>query len=148
MCANKRTPRATPQKTVRKKCRPEGTKRKDLTSTIAIPVDAIFEDVPLARRSYVQVSSPDNSPYRIALTEEDMLIGREPKCHIPLTISNVSREHAKLRFDGEEYRIVDLNSTNGTFVNNVRVSSCILRNHDQIRIGEAVIVFLREKSQG
>ena len=147
MCAKKKTPRAPAQKTVRKK-RPSGTKRKDLSSTMPIPISTVFEDVPLARRSYLQVSAPGVSPYRIALTEEDMLIGREPTCHVPLAISNVSREHSKLRFDGEDYRVVDLNSTNGTFVNNVRVSSCILRNHDQIRIGEAVMVFLREKTQG
>ena len=37
---------------------------------------------------------------------------------------------------------------NGTYVNGIRVLKCILRNNDQIDIGEAKIVFIEEKTRG
>ncbi len=45
----------------------------------------------------------------------------------------------------EEYIVEDMDSTNGTFVNNVRVKSCTLRHNDQIRIGEALILFTQQR---
>lgn len=41
--------------------------------------------------------------------------------------------------------IEDLNSTNGTYVNGVRVNRCILRHNDLIRIGDATILFSQQK---
>ena len=48
---------------------------------------------------------------------------------------NVSRAHAELSFDGQSWRIRDLNSTNGTLVNDVDVDECALRDGDLITLG-------------
>lgn len=64
------------------------------------------------------------------------LIGRErSQCGIYLRDPNVSRRHAELSYDGSNWHIVDLNSTNGTLVNDVDVDECILRDGDLITVG-------------
>jgi hypothetical protein len=64
------------------------------------------------------------------------LIGRERTAGgIVLHDPNVSRRHAELSYDGTDWHITDLNSTNGTLVNNVDIDNCILRSGDLITIG-------------
>ena len=64
------------------------------------------------------------------------VIGRErSKAGIVLRDPNVSRAHAELSFDGRDWRITDLNSTNGTLVNDVDIHECALRDGDLITLG-------------
>lgn len=64
------------------------------------------------------------------------VIGRErSQADVVLRDPNVSRRHAQLTFDGRDWRITDLNSTNGTLVNDVDVSDCVLRDGDLITVG-------------
>ncbi|MCI2123915.1 MAG: DUF3662 domain-containing protein [Olsenella sp.] len=64
------------------------------------------------------------------------LIGRErSQCGIYLRDPNVSRRHAELSYDGSNWHIVDLNSTNGTLVNDIDVDECVLRDGDLITVG-------------
>ena len=64
------------------------------------------------------------------------IIGRErSKAGIVLRDPNVSRAHAELSFDGRDWRVTDLNSTNGTLVNDVDVHDCVLRDGDLITLG-------------
>ena len=63
-------------------------------------------------------------------------IGRErTPGGIVLHDPNVSRHHAELTYDGTTWRIRDLNSTNGTLVNDVDIDSCVLRDGDLITLG-------------
>lgn len=64
------------------------------------------------------------------------IIGRERnRGGVVLRDPNVSRRHAELSHDGRTWRIADLNSTNGTLVNDVDVDECALRNGDLITLG-------------
>ena len=64
------------------------------------------------------------------------VIGRErSQASIVLRDPNVSRSHAELTHDGTGWRITDLNSTNGTLVNDVDVTSCPLQDGDLITVG-------------
>lgn len=64
------------------------------------------------------------------------MIGRERTPHgIVLHDPNVSRHHAELSYDGRQWHITDLNSTNGTMVNDAEVSSCTLADGDLITLG-------------
>ena len=59
------------------------------------------------------------------------------------TDQSVSRYHARIeRGDGGEYTVVDLGSTNGTFVNNQRKQEGALRDGDYLRIGNCIYRFL------
>ncbi|WP_455137051.1 FhaA domain-containing protein [Thermophilibacter sp.] len=64
------------------------------------------------------------------------VIGRErAQAGVVLRDPNVSRRHAELSFDGRDWRITDLGSTNGTLVNDVDVRDCVLRDGDLITLG-------------
>lgn len=64
------------------------------------------------------------------------IIGRErAAADVILRDPNVSRRHAELTFTGSDWSIEDLNSTNGTLVNNRRITRCPLRNGDLLTFG-------------
>lgn len=65
-----------------------------------------------------------------------VLIGRASDCDLILEHPKVSRHHAELlRIDGVSFELRDLGSTNGTFVNGVRVGSQMVGDGDEIRLG-------------
>ena len=68
--------------------------------------------------------------------ESDLLLGRHHGCDVRLTDASVSRRHAQLRFRDGRWILQDLDSTNGTLVNGVRVGRCELRPGDAVELGE------------
>lgn len=76
------------------------------------------------------------------LTEPETVLGRHPACTIQLPHNAVSRRHAMIIREGEEYFIEDLNSGNGTFVNGKRVTTRVrLRHRDRIKLGPLLLRF-------
>jgi len=79
--------------------------------------------------------------------EKGRTLGRDVEAQIPLMDSLVSRRHAQVyRQRAEEgdavyYIIVDLHSTNGTFINGERISRAFLQDGDKIQIGNTVLKF-------
>jgi pSer/pThr/pTyr-binding forkhead associated (FHA) protein len=69
-------------------------------------------------------------------------LGRREGCDLVLPDPRVSREHARVERDALGTEVVDLGSTNGTFVNGQRVQRRRLRNGDRIRIGDAVLEYV------
>jgi pSer/pThr/pTyr-binding forkhead associated (FHA) protein len=70
-------------------------------------------------------------------------VGRSPYCSIVLSNSQSSRQHCALRLDGEVLSVVDLNSANGTWVNDARIAEPQkLDAGDVIRIGTDVLEVL------
>jgi pSer/pThr/pTyr-binding forkhead associated (FHA) protein len=65
-----------------------------------------------------------------------LLIGRLPECDVLLQDNLVSRMHARLSVQGDSVLVEDLHSTNGVYVNGLRVGhSTVLREGDRILIG-------------
>jgi hypothetical protein len=76
---------------------------------------------------------------RVALGEETAVIGRLPDCAVPLSDPQVSRHHAEVRRGPDGFRVVDLGSTNGTTVNGTIVGEQMLRDGDEIVVGNTAI---------
>jgi pSer/pThr/pTyr-binding forkhead associated (FHA) protein len=73
-------------------------------------------------------------------------IGRANTADISLPDDKkASRNHARVEKDGEGWVIVDLSSTNGTFVNGQKIGQKKLSPGDEVRIGNTILVF-RESS--
>jgi|GEM_PF-408709 len=81
-----------------------------------------------------------NGPFgQIKLGLHPLTIGRTPGSQLVLTEPKVSSYHAEIRPQGQDYAIVDLGSTNGTFVNGQRLTSNqpnVLRPGDTVFIGD------------
>ena len=71
-------------------------------------------------------------------------IGREAGNMIQLDDHEISRRHAEIRRVGEALVVGDLKSSNGTFVNDVRVERSELDSGDRIRVGRTLLVFARD----
>ena len=89
----------------------------------------------------------DATLQEIPITKSSITIGRVNKNDIKIENLAVSRQHAKIVQDGDRYIIEDLNSLNGTFINDKRVMKGILRNNDEILVGKHTLVFIDEEEK-
>ncbi len=79
---------------------------------------------------------------RYPLGESPMVLGRGNDCDIRINDHSVSRRHARIQPGADGYYAVDLQSTNGTFVNDVPASICKLKDGDYLRVGNCIYRFL------
>ncbi|MEK6256057.1 MAG: FHA domain-containing protein [Chloroflexota bacterium] len=70
-------------------------------------------------------------------------IGRSLDNHLVITSANVSRQHAEIRYENDEYKLFDNGSTGGTFHNGVRIEKCSLNSGDSIQLAEVPVIFAR-----
>lgn len=114
-----------------------------------------FKTNPGLRLSWINPSAPispesgcvviiygDDLGKRIPMDGDEMFIGRGFKCDIVIDQESISRTHAVIRKSGKRYTLQDLGSTNGTFVNDVAISSIELRDGDQIKVGRTIFKFI------
>jgi diguanylate cyclase (GGDEF)-like protein len=80
--------------------------------------------------------------YKLELRPGRVEIGRDPTCDIPLSSDLVSRNHARLLIGSDRVMLVDLGSTNGTFVNDRRIRDWSLGDGDRIGIGNVWLKYL------
>ncbi len=78
-------------------------------------------------------------PGAFVLGDYSVVIGREARAGIVLAEGAVSRSHAEIVPTPQgRHELVDLGSTNGTFVNGIRVNRSVLEPHDVVRVGDTV----------
>lgn len=82
----------------------------------------------------LRLSSNGRTLEELPLTQPRFLIGRSDETDIAIPSRYVSRYHILLLRHGSLTILIDLNSTNGTFVNSKRVYSCVLVNDDVITV--------------
>jgi len=91
-----------------------------------------------ARLVYTSVEGLENE----FVLDDKNTIGRHPKNSIRLHDREVSKEHAIIDRNGKgEYQLIDLGSSNGTFVNDRRVKDVILRDGDALLFGSMELTF-------
>jgi len=77
-----------------------------------------------------------------AINEETIVIGRETAANLCIADASVSRRHSKIEKKENGFVITDLESLNGTFVNDLPVKSRLLEHGDTVRIGDSQFLFL------
>ena len=73
--------------------------------------------------------------------ERAAILGRLESNDIPVHDKKASREHAKIYRQGQSFAIVDLNSSNGTYVNGEQITKRVLKPGDEITIGVVHLLF-------
>jgi pSer/pThr/pTyr-binding forkhead associated (FHA) protein len=81
----------------------------------------------------------------LSITDSPAVIGRESTATLCLPDSSVSRRHSQIERSGDEFVLTDLDSLNGTFVNDVPVKRRKLEHGDRVRIGDSHFLFLRHE---
>lgn len=87
-----------------------------------------------------------NSPHeKVYLLHKEIknTIGRNPDNSICFVDSSLSRHHAEIEWEGNTMILTDCNSTNGTFVNGVKITKCDLQDGDEIRFGSVDFKFVQ-----
>lgn len=73
--------------------------------------------------------------------KDTVSIGRADSNTIALKDAKISRQHSQIQQHGDKYVLVDLNSSNGTYVNGQRIEEYVLQNNDEIQIGDYILQF-------
>ncbi len=80
---------------------------------------------------------------RLSFDQEEVTVGRLDENDIPLNKGNVSKYHARFVFKGGKYIVVDLKSTNGTFINGKKIAAPqVVKPTDKVYIGDYIINLL------
>ena len=99
----------------------------------------------------IQIMGPDKSTKSVAMQGTEMTVGRGSENDITLDSSKVSRGHAKITFDGAQYQIIDMNSTNGTFLGNTKLLPGVPElwtPEKSLRIGDFYLRLTRPERSG
>ena len=82
---------------------------------------------------------------RFMVDKAGTTIGRAADSGIFLDDVTVSRKHATINFD-QEFSFTDSGSLNGSYLNNERATTAVLKSGDEIQIGKFHLVFINNKS--
>jgi sigma-B regulation protein RsbU (phosphoserine phosphatase) len=92
--------------------------------------------------AYLLVTNGDNPQQQFPLDAAQTIIGRHPSCDIVLDLGSVSRQHAQITREGDQYFVEDLGSRNKTYLNGTQVEGRqLLRDQDQLQICEVTFTF-------
>ncbi|MFN9719194.1 MAG: GGDEF domain-containing protein [Planctomycetota bacterium] len=101
------------------------------------------EKISIGRGSLLQIYPPSVHAGMIRLNRTRTLIGRDPSCDVALEDTAVSRNHAVIERDETEYLIADLNSRNGTLVDDHPLTGRRrLHGGELIRMGSTILKFM------
>jgi diguanylate cyclase (GGDEF)-like protein len=112
-------------------------KLRSLDETITKPIFKILEHQ--TKNAYILFLKGHLLGKLCALPKGVTIIGRSIQADIPLKDAGVSREHSEIKVDGEKATIRDMGSTNGTFVNNKRITRHALKDGDKIQISSSTV---------
>jgi pSer/pThr/pTyr-binding forkhead associated (FHA) protein len=83
---------------------------------------------------------------RYLLDTDLSTVGRHPESDIFLDDITVSRRHVEFRRSEDAFRVHDVGSLNGTYLNGDRVDDAALQNGDEVRIGKFRLIFFASDS--
>jgi hypothetical protein len=113
-----------------------GGEDRDLNDADAAAVDAL----PVGSALLVVQRGP-SAGSRFLLDTDLVSAGRHPDSEIFLDDVTVSRRHAEFRRGADGYRVADVGSLNGTYVNRDRIDEVILHGGDEVQIGKYRLVY-------
>ena len=99
---------------------------------------------PRAALVVVHSADRDQNGKRFDLGEDDVTLGRDDGNTVVVASDQASRRHARIFVSGGAHVLVDLESTNGTFLNSKLVKEQTLRHGDVVRIASLVVKYVVE----
>ncbi len=121
----------------------EADERTSLNAADAAAVDAL----PVGSALLVVQRGP-GAGSRYLLDTDLSTVGRHPESDIFLDDITVSRRHVEFRRGDEGFRVHDVGSLNGTYLNGDRVDDAELQNGDEVRIGKFRLIFFASDVKG
>ncbi len=89
----------------------------------------------------LHIQSGETTPQVRYFLLPEITIGRDPACECPLDNETVSARHARLSYHHNQWWLEDLNSSNGTILNQVRLTlPTVVISEDKFTCGDAIII--------
>ncbi len=101
---------------------------------------------PAEKRPSLTIVTEHDFGRQYYLDKAEIIIGRDDDCDIRLQDERTSRKHTKIvgepgRKSGPYFKVVDLGSTNGTYINDKRIKEAALSDGDRIHIGHTIFKY-------
>ncbi len=113
--------------------------RDDATNVLGVrihdPLDRSVEP------SWLEQREGPGAPARFLLQQPESVVGRASDVDFAIESSLISRRHAVFVQNGPEVTCRDLDSSNGVYLNGVKVHSALLHEGDTLQIGDVVLLF-------
>lgn len=71
----------------------------------------------------------------VELTQAEVIVGRHTSVDVRLPYPEISRRHCRFLFEAGQWRVIDLDSMNGVYVNGERMYDAVVYDGDQVRVG-------------
>lgn len=110
--------------------------------------DAAAADALPAGSALLIVQRGPGAGSRYLLDTDTVSAGRHPESDIFLDDITVSRRHVEFHREAGSFRVHDVGSLNGTYVNRDRIDDALLQNGDEVRIGKFRLVFFASAASG
>jgi diguanylate cyclase (GGDEF)-like protein len=128
-------------------CPPPPSEDVDKTTVIQGDQETLNKELQRAKEQEACLIIIRGTPQgqRFFLTMPEMIIGRDPAADIVLSDQTVSKKHARVINEGQRARLIDLGSSNGTFVNDRKKSAgeeTILVKEDMVKLGNTILKYL------
>jgi pilus assembly protein CpaF len=95
----------------------------------------------------VVITEKEGSERRLSFTEPEVTIGRVPGNDVVLPKGNVSKRHSRIVLKDNRFIVVDLKSTNGTYVNGRKITSpLVVKEGDKIYVGDFILTLEGDSS--
>ena len=118
--------------------------RIDISVELPESILAELKKMPSGKSGLLVIKGP-NIGDKFFIDKEEYSIGRSPESDVLLDDITVSRRHAILKRSGDECRLIDTGSLNGSYVNSYIVDEAILKNGDRVQIGKYIFLFFSIK---
>ena len=115
----------------------------ELTAADAAAIDALPPESAL-----LVVQRGPSAGSRFLLDTDEVTAGRHPDSDIFLDDVTVSRRHAVFRRSPDGYKVADVGSLNGTYVNRDRIDEVLLSGGDEVQIGKYRLVYFAGQHGG
>lgn len=109
--------------------------------TRAINIEELVDDRSQDCVGWVVALSGELKGRDFRLTPGKNLLGTSATCDVVLTDQYMSGRHASINYEDQRFTLIDLDSTNGTYLNDKRISREELIDNDRIRLGRTELKF-------
>ncbi len=101
--------------------------------------DARAKDVPEGIVVMLRVVEGEEPGKGYPIDKTPATIGRDDMCDITIVDKRMSRQHAMLFYYSPNFYVKDLGSTNGTFVNDKKITQAAVKNGDRVKTGNTLL---------
>jgi diguanylate cyclase (GGDEF)-like protein len=116
---------------------PEDTR---VATVVGAPAYRPQQQAAASKTAYLTVIAGNRAGEMFKLAQDETIMGRGPQSTIHLDSDGVSRKHARVVRQGDDFVLEDLQSTNGTWVDEKRITFHKLKDGDRVQVGTEVIV--------